>query len=69
MEQLGSVLAVEQLVQPAAEGAAVWQPTAAAVAAAISGAEQLQDGASCSSIISSNNSLTAADKGPHIYIL
>ena len=36
VEQLGLALAVEQLMQPAAEGAAR-QPTAAAAAAAMSG--------------------------------
>ena len=31
VEQLGAALAMEQLEQPAAKGAAAWQPTAAAV--------------------------------------
>ena len=31
-EKIGAALAAEQLVQPAAEGAAAWQPTTAAAA-------------------------------------
>ena len=40
VEQLGAALAAEQLEQPAAEGAAAWQPTAAS--AEQSRAEQQQ---------------------------